>query len=130
MGTIAAGLLVLLGVAATDSPGDGRYLAKKIFDLRIFRDDGGAMNRSLAEAGGDVLVVSQFTLFGDVRKGRRPSFISAAPPELGRELYEAFVIELRALGAKVETGRFGATMQVFSVNDGPVTILLDSTRLF
>jgi D-tyrosyl-tRNA(Tyr) deacylase len=120
----------LLGVAATDAAGDAAYLAKKIFELRIFRDEAGAMNRSLSEAGGRILVVSQFTLFGDVRKGRRPSFISAAPPEHGHELYETFLAELRALGAGVETGRFAATMQVFSVNDGPVTLLLDSTKLF
>jgi D-tyrosyl-tRNA(Tyr) deacylase len=121
---------VLLGVAAADTPADAAYLARKTFDLRIFPDDSGAMNRSLSEAGGQILVVSQFTLFGDVRKGRRPSFIAAAPPERGRELYEGFVRELRLLGATVETGRFAAAMQVVSVNDGPVTLLLDSTKLF
>jgi len=128
-GAIGGGLLVLLGVAVADTIGDARYLAKKVYELRIFRDDAGAMNRSLAAAG-EILVISQFTLFGDVRKGRRPSFIGAAPPELGRELYEKFVAELRSLGARVATGEFAATMQVHSVNDGPVTILLDSTKAF
>jgi D-tyrosyl-tRNA(Tyr) deacylase len=125
---IGGGLLVLLGVAAADTSDDARYLTRKIYELRIFRDDAGAMNRSLAEVGGEMLVVSQFTLLGDVRKGRRPSFIGAAQPELGRELYEEFVAELRALGARVATGEFGAMMQVFSINDGPVTILLDSRK--
>ncbi len=130
IGEIAGGLLVLLGVATADGDDDARYLAKKVLDLRIFRDDAGAMNRSLAEAGGAVLAVSQFTLLGDARHGRRPSFIAAAPPERGRELYARFVAELHALGATVATGRFGATMAVRSVNDGPVTILLDSAKLF
>ncbi|MFY9780586.1 MAG: D-aminoacyl-tRNA deacylase [Candidatus Baltobacteraceae bacterium] len=130
VGAIEGGLLVLLGVAAADGDDDARYLARKVFDLRVFRDGTGAMNRSLAEAGGAVLAVSQFTLLGDARRGRRPSFIAAAPPELGRDLYERFVAELRALGATVATGRFGATMAVRSVNDGPVTILLDSRKLF
>jgi D-tyrosyl-tRNA(Tyr) deacylase len=130
VGAIEGGLLVLLGVATTDGDDDARYLAKKVFDLRIFRDDAGAMNRSLAESGGAVLAVSQFTLLGDARRGRRPSFITAAGAERGRELYERFVTELRALGASVATGRFGATMAVRSVNDGPVTILLDSEKQF
>lgn len=130
IGAIDGGLLVLLGVAATDGDDDVRYVARKVVDLRIFRDDAGAMNRSLAEAGGAILAVSQFTLLGDTRRGRRPSFIAAAPPERGRELYEHFIAELRALGATVATGRFGATMAVRSVNDGPVTILLDSEKRF
>ena len=124
-GAIGGGLLVLLGIATGDGPDDARYLAKKIFEVRIFRDDAGAMNRSLSEAGGAILVVSQFTLLADVRRGRRPSFAQAAPPELGRALYERFVTELRGLGVRVATGEFGATMQVYSVNDGPVTIILD-----
>ncbi|MGP6157946.1 MAG: D-aminoacyl-tRNA deacylase [Vulcanimicrobiaceae bacterium] len=130
VGAIDGGLLVLLGVAATDSDDDARYLAKKVVELRIFRDQAGAMNRSLLEAGGAVLAVSQFTLFGDARRGRRPSFIAAAPPERGRELYERFIGELRTFGTTVATGRFGAQMLVRSVNDGPVTILLDSTKQF
>ena len=128
-GAIGAGLLVLLGVAAGDEIGDARYIAGKVANLRILRDDGGAMNRSLAERGGAVLVVSQFTLLGDARRGRRPSFAAAAPPELGRELYDRCVDELKILGLAVATGEFGATMRVASVNDGPVTILLDSTKL-
>jgi D-tyrosyl-tRNA(Tyr) deacylase len=130
VGAIDGGLLVLLGVAAADGDDDAGYLARKVVDLRIFRDDAGAMNRSLAEAGGAVLAVSQFTLLGDARRGRRPSFIAAAAPERGRELYERFIAELRRLGANVVTGRFGATMAVRSINDGPVTILLDSEKRF
>jgi D-aminoacyl-tRNA deacylase len=130
VGAIGGGLLVLLGVAVADTLDDARYIAKKAYELRIFRDDAGAMNRSLAEVGDEILVVSQFTLFGDVRKGRRPSFVGAAPPEHGRRLYEATVAELRSLGASVATGEFAATMSVHSVNDGPVTILVDSTKLF
>jgi D-tyrosyl-tRNA(Tyr) deacylase len=127
-GAIGGGLLVLLGVAVADTAADAGYVARKVYDLRIFRDEAGAMNRSLAEAGGKILVVSQFTLLGDVRKGRRPSFVGAAPPELGRELYEAFIAELRTFGANVATGEFGATMAVSSVNDGPVTLLIDSAK--
>ena len=130
VGAIGRGLLVLLGVEADDAEADAGYLARKVEGLRIFPDANGAMNLALAEAGGDVLVVSQFTLFGDVRKGRRPSFVAAADPERGRALYERFVAELRALGARVETGRFGATMAVRSVNAGPVTILIDTKRTF
>ncbi len=126
---IGGGLLILLGIAVGDTLDDVRYVAKKVYDLRIFRDAAGAMNRSLADVGGEVLVVSQFTLLGDVRKGRRPSFTGAAPSELGRALYEALVAELRALGATVATGEFGATMSVSSVNDGPVTILIDSAQI-
>ncbi len=130
VGEIGAGLLILLGVAREDAIEDAESLVKKIVDLRIFRDDAGAMNRSLVESGGGALVVSQFTLLGDARRGRRPSFMAAAEPARGRELYEAFVSALRGRIATVETGEFGATMAVASVNDGPVTILLDSTRLF
>jgi len=125
-GAIGGGFLVLLGVAVADTSDDVHYVAKKVYDLRIFRDEAGKMNRSLADVEGEILVVSQFTLLGDVRKGRRPSFVGAAQPELGRELYDAFVAELRTLGARVATGEFAATMNVFSVNDGPVTILIDS----
>jgi D-tyrosyl-tRNA(Tyr) deacylase len=127
---IGAGLLVLLGVPHDDTADDAEALARRVHGLRIFRDDDGAMNRSLADVGGAILVVSQFTLLGDARKGRRPSFVAAAAGELANRLYEAFVTGLRALGATVETGRFGAMMDVISTNDGPVTILLDSRRLF
>jgi len=130
IGAIDGGLLVLLGVAPDDTVSDAANLARKIFALRIFDDDAGAMNRSLAETGGSMLVVSQFTLFGDVRKGRRPSFVAAAPPALGRACYEAFVEAARELVPHVATGEFGADMAVTSVNDGPVTILIDTTRLF
>jgi D-tyrosyl-tRNA(Tyr) deacylase len=127
IGAIDGGILVLLGVAPDDTIADASNLAKKIFALRIFADDAGAMNRSLADTGGSMLVVSQFTLFGDVRKGRRPSFTAAA---LGRACYDAFVDAARALAPRVATGEFGADMAVTSVNDGPVTLLIDTTRLF
>jgi len=127
---IAAGLLVLLGVGRDDDQSDADYLADKIINLRIFRDEAGKMNRGLAEAGGALLVISQFTLYGDTRKGRRPSYIAAAEPERANALYEYFVQRLRAQGIKVETGVFQAMMQVGLVNDGPVTILLDSRKLF
>jgi D-tyrosyl-tRNA(Tyr) deacylase len=130
IGAIEGGLLVLLGVAHADEEKDAVALAQKVVDLRIFPDASGAMNEALAATGGSVLVVSQFTLFGDVRKGRRPSFVAAAPPDHGRALYEHFVQALRRLGPRVETGEFGATMAVSSVNDGPVTILIDTTKLF
>ncbi|MBC5811145.1 MAG: D-tyrosyl-tRNA(Tyr) deacylase [Candidatus Eremiobacteraeota bacterium] len=130
VGAIAQGVLVLLGVGIDDRPEDAAALARKIRDLRIFRDAEGAMNLGLVEAGGGALVVSQFTLYGDARKGRRPSFIAAAPPERGRELYERFVAALRELGTTVATGEFGATMLVASVNDGPVTILIDTEKTF
>lgn len=130
VGEIGAGLLALLGVAQNDTESDADALAKKIVELRIFRDDAGAMNRSLADVGGAMLVVPQFTLLGDARRGRRPSFVAAAPSELGRELYERFVAAVRTLGPEVSTGEFGATMAVTSVNDGPVTILTDTTKLF
>lgn len=129
-GEIAAGLLVLLGVEQGDGPPDVQYLAAKIRDLRIFPDEAGKMNRSLLDQQGAVLVVSQFTLSGDARNGRRPSFASAAPAEIARALYEEVVRELKASGLRVETGEFQAMMQVALVNDGPVTILLDSRKTF
>jgi D-tyrosyl-tRNA(Tyr) deacylase len=125
-GSIDRGLLVLLGVAPDDTPQRAAWLADKVVGLRIFADDEGKMNRSVVEAGGGVLVVSQFTLFGDCRKGRRPSFLGAAGPETAVPLYEAFLDAVRALGVPVATGRFGADMQVELVNDGPVTLILDS----
>jgi D-tyrosyl-tRNA(Tyr) deacylase len=130
VGKIAKGLLVLLGVAKTDTAADAEYLAAKITGLRIFEDENGKMNLSLAETHGAVLAVSQFTLYGDVRRGKRPSFDEAAPPELARELYEYFVMKIREIGVVCETGRFQAMMQVELVNDGPVTVLLDSARNF
>jgi len=121
---------VLVGVSKTDTRSDADYLAAKIIGLRIFEDDAGKMNLSLGETGGSVLAVSQFTLYGDVRKGRRPSFDEAAPPQLANELYEHFVGKIREAGLVCEKGRFQAMMQVELTNDGPVTILLDSTRTF
>jgi D-tyrosyl-tRNA(Tyr) deacylase len=129
-GEIGAGLLVLVGVDGADGPSDVQYVASKIRDLRIFPDDAGKMNRSVLDVRGGVLVVSQFTLSGDARNGRRPSFASAAPPEIARALYEEVVRELKAAGLVVETGEFQAMMQVALVNDGPVTILLDSRKTF
>ncbi len=127
-GEIGAGLLVLLGVGRLDNPESASYLAEKITNLRIFSDEAGKMNLSLLDSGGAVLVVSQFTLYGDTRGGRRPSYIQAAPPEEANRLYEEFVRSMRALGVTVETGVFQAHMQVELVNDGPVTILLDSEK--
>ncbi len=129
-GRIGEGLLVLLGVAHADSEADADYLAEKVAGLRIFEDDAGKMNRSVTDIGGSVLAVSQLTLFGDVRKGKRPSFDDAARPERARELYEHFVERIRALGLPCETGRFQEMMKVELVNQGPVTILLDSKKLF
>jgi len=129
-GEIGPGLLVLLGVGAGDARADADYLAEKTIALRIFEDGGGKMNLSVAEVSGAVLVVSQFTLFGDARRGKRPSFDAAAPPEQARELYEYFVEKVRAAGLRSETGRFQETMQVELVNEGPVTILLDSAKTF
>lgn len=123
---IGKGLLVLLGVARGDSPGDAEYLAEKIAHLRIFEDAAGKMNRSLLETGGEMLVVSQFTLLGDCRKGRRPSFVDAAEPETATALYEQFVARQRKLGIAVKTGRFRAMMEVALINDGPVTMILES----
>ncbi len=130
IGEIEAGLLVLLSVSGNDGPADVEYIAGKLRDIRIFEDDQGKMNRSVVDVGGALLVVSQFTLHGDVRKGRRPSFDRAAPPEFARRMYEEVVRLLREQGLRVETGAFQAHMQVELVNDGPVTILLDSERTF
>ena len=130
VGEIGPGLLVLAGVGQNDTEADADYLADKIAGLRIFDDEAGRMNRAVGEIGGAVLVVSQFTLFGDVRRGKRPSFDAAARPELARRLYEYFVDELRAAGLRCETGRFQEMMEVELVNDGPVTILLDSEKTF
>jgi D-tyrosyl-tRNA(Tyr) deacylase len=130
VGRIERGLLVLLGVAAGDTDDDARQLAQKIVELRIFADDAGKMNRSLAEANGAMLVVSQFTLLGDCRKGRRPSFIDAAPPEEADRLYRLFVEVATQLGIHVETGRFREHMEVTLTNDGPVTLMLDSRKAF
>jgi D-aminoacyl-tRNA deacylase len=127
---IGPGLLVLVGVAAGDDSTDIEYVASKVRDLRVFGDDQGKMNRSVVDTDGSVLAVSQFTLMGDVRKGRRPAFEMAAPPAAARGLYEALVERLRAHGLRVETGVFQAMMQVESINDGPVTILVDSKRGF
>jgi len=129
-GEIGQGLLVLLGVDHGDGPSDLHYISSKIRDLRIFADDEGKMNRSVLDLQASVLVVSQFTLSGDARNGRRPSFASAAPPQIARALYEDVVRELTASGLRVATGEFQATMQVSLVNDGPVTILLDSRKTF
>lgn len=130
VGAIGHGLLVLVGVAADDTDRDADYLADKVAGLRCFRDDASKFNRSVADVGGSVLAVSQFTLFGDCRKGRRPSFTDAGPPEIAVPLYERFVASLRAKGVPVETGEFGADMKVSLVNDGPVTLMLDSRRRF
>ena len=129
-GEIGRGILVLLGVSRDDSENQAIYLLEKTLNLRIFEDAEGKMNLSLLDAEGDLLVVSQFTLYGDARKGRRPSFIEAAAPDDARRLYEFFAREAGKQIAKVETGRFQAMMDVESVNDGPVTILLDSRKLF
>jgi D-tyrosyl-tRNA(Tyr) deacylase len=129
VGEIARGLLVLLGVGQDDTADDVSYVAGKIHDVRIFPDEEGKMNRSVVESGGAVLVVSQFTLYGDVRRGRRPSFIAAAPPDVANRLYESVVETLRTRGLTVATGVFQADMQVELVNDGPVTLILDSTRV-
>lgn len=126
VGAIGRGLLVLLGVEHGDTVEDARQLADKTIALRIFDDAAGKMNLALADVGGAVLVVSQFTLLGDCRKGRRPSFVAAAPPELAEQLYETFIAAIGTRGIAVATGRFRATMEVELVNDGPVTLLLDS----
>ena len=130
VGEIGPGLLVLLGVARDDAEADGRYLLEKILGLRVFDDAEGRMNLSVVETGGALLVVSQFTLYGDVRRGRRPSWVEAAPPETAEPLYESFVEGARRAGLRVETGSFRRMMEVELVNDGPVTILLDSRKTF
>jgi D-tyrosyl-tRNA(Tyr) deacylase len=130
VGEIGLGLLVLLGVSTSDAESDAEYLAEKIAGLRIFEDGDGKMNRSMADVGGAVLAVSQFTLYGDVRRGKRPSFDGAARPERARKLYEHFVAQIRQCGLRCETGRFQAMMSVSLVNQGPVTMLLDSSKLF
>ncbi len=129
-GEIGNGLLVLLGVGQRDTEADADYLAEKTAGLRVFHDDEGKMNRAVGEVGGAVLVVSQFTLFGDVRRGKRPSFDAAARPEQARRLYEYFVEKIRAAGLRCETGKFQEMMDVELVNSGPVTILLDSEKVF
>jgi D-tyrosyl-tRNA(Tyr) deacylase len=128
VGAIGRGLVVLLGVATGDEDADLRWLVDKVVGLRVFEDDEGKMNRALAEVGGEMLVVSQFTLLGDCRKGRRPSFIAAAPPEMAERMYDQFVEEARQLGVGVATGVFRAHMQVELVNDGPVTLVIDSAE--
>jgi len=130
VGRIATGLLVLLGVAENDTEQDARYLAAKIAGLRVFEDDAGKMNLALAEVGGAMLIVSQFTLLGDCRKGRRPSFAAAAEPPKAERLYRVFADAVRATGIEVATGRFRAHMRVQLVNDGPVTLWLDSRKAF
>jgi D-aminoacyl-tRNA deacylase len=129
-GEIGPGLLVLVGVTHGDTEADAGWLAAKVAALRVFDDDRGTMNRSLREVGGGALVVSQFTLYGDARRGRRPSYIAAAPPEQAAPLVEAVAKALAGEGVRVATGRFGAEMRVESAGDGPVTILLDSSRTF
>ena len=129
-GSIGQGLLVLLGVAADDTQDDAVWMAGKVSGLRVFNDTDGRMNLSLDEVDGAVLAISQFTLLGDCRRGRRPSFVSAARPEKALELYDSFVAELRGAGVRVETGRFQEYMEVELKNEGPVTMLLDSRRVF
>jgi D-tyrosyl-tRNA(Tyr) deacylase len=130
VGAIGPGLVVLLGVGQGDTDAEAEYLAEKVLHLRVFSDEDGLMNRSVRDTGGGLLVVSQFTLHGDARKGRRPSYSEAAPPEEAQRLYERFVERLRPSGLRVATGVFRAMMDVALVNHGPVTILLDSRKLF
>ena len=129
VGKIGQGFLILLGVGPNDNEQTCRYLAEKALGLRVFEDENGKMNLGLEQVGGEVLVVSQFTLFGNCRKGRRPSFTDAAPPDLGNELYEKFLAICQELGYPPQHGQFGADMQVESVNDGPVTLILDTDQL-
>ena len=129
VGSIGQGFLILLGVGPNDTEKECRYLAEKALSLRVFEDENGKMNRGLEDVGGQVLVVSQFTLYGNCRKGRRPSFTDAAGPELGNRLYERFLQICQELGYPPQHGRFGADMQVASVNDGPVTLILDTKQL-
>ncbi len=130
VGSIDKGLLVFLGVGALDDEKDLDYMFNKVLGLRIFQDEDDKMNLSLEDIDGELLVVSQFTLYGDVRKGRRPSFTDSASPEMGEEFYEKFTEKCRESGVKVETGIFGADMKVDLTNDGPVTIMLDSKKTF
>ena len=129
VGSIGKGFLILLGVGPDDTEEHCKYLAQKALGLRVFEDENEKMNLGLDQVGGEVLVVSQFTLYGNCRKGRRPSFAEAAPPELGNRLYEQFLKECEALGFPPQHGRFGASMEVASVNDGPVTLILDTKQL-
>lgn len=129
-GAIDNGLLVFLGVTKKDTVEDAKYMAEKIVNLRIFEDENEKMNLSVINIGGKILAVSQFTLFGDCKRGRRPSFTEAAPPEMADELYKAFIDECKELGINVETGVFQTHMMVHSINDGPVTILIDSKKIF
>ncbi|MFO0809096.1 MAG: D-aminoacyl-tRNA deacylase [Gemmataceae bacterium] len=128
VGSVGRGFLVLLGITHSDTVSQAKWLAEKVVNLRLFPDDDGKMNRSVADVTGGVLVVSQFTLYGDAQKGRRPSFIAAARPEQAEPLYEAFVNGIKAFGVPAATGRFGASMQVELVNDGPVTLILDADQ--
>ena len=130
VGRIGHGILVLLGVGHDDEPKDADYLAEKVVHLRIFADEQGKMNRSLLDVGGGLLAVSQFTLWGDCRKGRRPSFVAAADPEKAKAIYDAFVYRASSLGVEVATGSFKEMMQVSLINNGPVTLLLDSKKAF
>lgn len=127
VGKIGQGLLILVGVSHDDTAADAAHLAKKTVNLRIFDDEAGVMNRSVLDTGGELLAVSQFTLYGDCKKGNRPSYINAARPEKGLKLYEEYVKQLRKHGLRVETGTFQAEMEVHLVNDGPVTLILEST---
>ena len=130
VGAVGAGLMVLIGVSKEDTDKDLKYIVEKVMNLRVFDDENGVMNRSVLDVGGSILAVSQFTLYGDARGGRRPSYIRAASPEPANELYERAVAAWRAQGIHVETGRFRTEMKVSLVNDGPVTILLDSEKAF
>ena len=130
VGSIGPGMLALIGVSTEDTEADLKYIAEKTMHLRIYDDENGVMNRSILEAGGDILAVSQFTLYGDARGGRRPSYFRAARPEKANEMYERLIAFWRSQGIRVETGRFRTEMQVSLVNDGPVTILLDSEKAF
>jgi D-tyrosyl-tRNA(Tyr) deacylase len=130
VGEIGPGFVILLGVGREDGPGDAAYLSGKIAHLRVFEDREGKLNRSLLDVGGSALVISQFTLYGDCRQGRRPGFSDAAPAGAGRELYQEFVLGLKGLGLTVATGVFQAHMQVEIINDGPVTLILDSKKQF
>jgi D-tyrosyl-tRNA(Tyr) deacylase len=126
IGEIGKGLVILVGVGQGDEEKDARYLADKCVNLRIFADEAGKFNRSLLEVGGEILAISQFTLYGDASKGRRPSFIDAAPPEISRALYDSFIASLRGFNVRVAEGRFGAMMLVEIHNDGPVTLMVES----